>query len=289
MRYVHIHTLSTDQTHGITCAVFSLTDGALLATSDLGGNLCVWDTSTGDLLYCYDASHPMLSLEWSSPSELICGLKNGTILIIGIDAELRVRGSWCHKYPVEHLSYDGAYLASGAQREVTVWKSNDREVTFRFAAMNCVPSPVSDNSEEILVSGLHWLQREDQDRKLIIAYMYHGILIMLIFGSSARTSLSHMGTFLAVSNLDSGFDIYNKVCHRFALAVCWTTPTSGLYPVPVLFIHGGQALVGGSTRGRATVWYLDDTEARKLQVIGVPGKRPPTLVILPPLTRKDHI
>ena len=66
------------------------------------------------------------------------------------------------------------------------------------------------------------------------------------------------GNTLVVSNLDSGFDVYHLDNS--------TSDGSILHPchgrkVPITFIHGGFALLGGSSFGQVSIW---DARSRKL-------------------------
>lgn len=72
--------------------------------------------------------------------------------------------------------------------------------------------------------------------------------------SSADTSISDDGKLLAVSNVVTGFDIY---CADTGEAVCSVGHTvQELRKVPVLFIHGGLALLGGNPRGDVHLWDM---------------------------------
>ncbi len=73
---------------------------------------------------------------------------------------------------------------------------------------------------------------------------------------SASASLSPNGTHIAVSNVVRGFDVY-KVQSEEPLASFDLQDRSALgAPVPVLFIHEGHALVGGSITGKVDLWDL---------------------------------
>lgn len=89
---------------------------------------------------------------------------------------------------------------------------------------------------------------------------------------STSISVDPTGTFVAVSNLDDGFDI-----HRIKTgALVSTIPHDfgDAYPIPVLYIHGGYGIVGGSTLGHASIWYVDEESPVKQQTLDVPGTYP---------------
>ncbi|KAH7917003.1 hypothetical protein BV22DRAFT_1135792 [Leucogyrophana mollusca] len=66
------------------------------------------------------------------------------------------------------------------------------------------------------------------------------------------TSLSPDHRFLAVSNLSTGFDIYDL--HTGAPVLNLSHDASLALQVPVRFIHRGFAVLGGSTTGDVRIW-----------------------------------
>ena len=72
------------------------------------------------------------------------------------------------------------------------------------------------------------------------------------FLSSAHASITEDGEKLAVSNMVSGFDVY-ATATGMSLATL-THAVGSLYAVPVLFAHGGNAIIGGSTVGKVHLW-----------------------------------
>lgn len=73
---------------------------------------------------------------------------------------------------------------------------------------------------------------------------------------SLAASLSPDGALLASSNSVSGFDIYDL---RAGEAIRSFTHEIGKEEraLPVSFIQGGTAIVGGSTTGYLNVWFVD--------------------------------
>ncbi|KAI5981788.1 hypothetical protein EDD15DRAFT_2203663 [Pisolithus albus] len=68
-------------------------------------------------------------------------------------------------------------------------------------------------------------------------------------------SVSRDGNVLVVSNVTSGFDIYHL--NDSSLDGSMLQPSNGML-VPVAFIHGGQAILGGSTCGKVQIWDSTD-------------------------------
>lgn len=89
-------------------------------------------------------------------------------------------------------------------------------------------------------------------------------------GFSARTDLSPDHRFVAVSNVSTGFDVYElktsapvrNLLHK----------TGGKHCLPVLYAHYGQALVGGSPSGIVALW--DAKSGTRLHNLTHPGPSP---------------
>ena len=81
---------------------------------------------------------------------------------------------------------------------------------------------------------------------------------------SASVSLSEDGKYLAVSNVDRGFDVFVMASGE---PLCsFEHEVEEPRAVPVLFVHSGQAIVGGSVIGKVNVWDI------------FLGKMPPLLI-----------
>ncbi|KAH9854791.1 WD40-repeat-containing domain protein [Lenzites betulinus] len=274
MRYRREHKLSGHQTGGISQVSFS-PNSTLLATADLEGKMCIWEVSSGTLLYSYQAAAPILSITWPADLEFVCGLGDGTIATATVDTEngeLKVHGKWCHAYPVEHLSYNRKYLASGAHREVFLWRNRD---VLSDPAEEI--DPPAQGTEEVLVTGIQWLDQAGSNKVdfLVISYMFQGVrVIETETWNVVRTigetqfvsgiSLSPDGGLIAISTLSSGFDIHDFVAGTRLVTVP-DEHDSSKSVIPVLFAHGGHAIITGSSTGSANVWYIDRTQCRKLQ------------------------
>lgn len=76
---------------------------------------------------------------------------------------------------------------------------------------------------------------------------------------SASASLSPNGSNIAVSNVVRGFDVYKVQSEEPLISFDLPNDDSASFarsPVPVLFIHEGHALVGGSMNGKVDLWDL---------------------------------
>ncbi len=84
---------------------------------------------------------------------------------------------------------------------------------------------------------------------------------------SGDASMTLDGTRLVVSNMRSGFDIYDAATGRAVGTL--KHPVNQVRAIPVRFVHGGNAILGGSTVGAAHLW--DVTELRMHPPLVVQG------------------
>ncbi|RDX39902.1 WD40 repeat-like protein [Lentinus brumalis] len=270
--------LTEAHTKGITSVAFN-ENGSFLATAGLDGHVCIWDVRTWSLLDTWAAKTPVTSLAWFTDHALICGLSDGILASFHKYEEGRaiseISGYWAHHHPVEHIACRASgRVVSGAQKELTVWDWNVN--THQTELVKKLPIPGDDDAgddlvegviaDEILITGVFWL-----DTSLVVTYMDHGIYF---FDSQTwtrtktlrpklepprpigRSCISPDGELIAISNVVSGFDIcrldtgelYRSFEHEIG---------EKEYATPVLFIHGGLAIVGGSAVGRVGVWYIE--------------------------------
>ena len=79
-------------------------------------------------------------------------------------------------------------------------------------------------------------------------------------------SITPDGSKLVVSNMRSGFDIYDAATGT-TLATR-THTVNQIRTVPVRFIHGGNVILGGSTVGSANLWDVATRRKQQSLVIG---------------------
>ncbi|KAI0713507.1 WD40-repeat-containing domain protein [Earliella scabrosa] len=283
IKYVQTAHLADGHTKGITSVVFNA-DGSLLASSGLDGAVCVWDTKTWSLLAVYYAKTPVTALAWFTNEALVCGLEDGILSSLVKDNDiLRVSGFHAHRLPVEHLSVSGDLVATGAQEDVGIWYWDTDATKVCIARSLPLPKPQtqpdknvnrSKDQSEVLVTGVFWTTSY-----LIVTYLNHGIRVFsretwkLCSAIDAKSSiisgsLSPHGAFLAAANLVGDFDIYDLEAGT-VIRTFKNEKGGHARAIPVLFIHGGRAIVGGSAVGRVTIWFVDS--GRQLPSLPVPN------------------
>lgn len=70
--------------------------------------------------------------------------------------------------------------------------------------------------------------------------------------------MSPNGTIIALSIIDSGFNLYDLLTGACVGSFPNESGTTGNCTVPVLFAHGGYALFGGSTSGVSHLWNVNN-------------------------------
>ncbi|KAI0744432.1 WD40-repeat-containing domain protein [Earliella scabrosa] len=260
----------------ITAVVFS-PQGNFLATGSLDGKLCIWNVEEGRLLYRHIGEHEITSIVWlpDGEEELLFGTRCGHVARLTVTQnDLSVSGFWAHAYPVEHLAIKDSWLASGALKEVKLWRWDPAVRIYVFTQSLPGPATVKKNAlREVIVTSLHWTTSKQHELLLLVTYMYHGVYLYDArdwHSFSGHASLSQSGTHLAISNLDTGFDVYRM---EDGVPVCsFEHEAPDPDYVPVQFIHGGHAIFGGNSVGRLGVWdiYLK----RRLDLLSIPNNAP---------------
>ncbi|RPD60320.1 WD40 repeat-like protein [Lentinus tigrinus ALCF2SS1-6] len=263
--YTQTAHLTDGHSKGVTALAFN-SDGSLLATAGLDGTLCIWNTSTWTLSDVYYAKNPIVSVAWYTANALICGLEDGVMSSVKIT---HVSGHWAHLYPVEWLAVRDNLVASGAHRELSVWEWDTNGLAGLVHLVKGFSLPGSDgktgeseDDSEVLITGVFWAPT-----MLVVAYLHHGIRLFdtedwknvanidtqcMIVSSS----LSPNGAYMAISDPARGFTIYDLDAAK-AIRTFEHDIGGSERAVPVLFVHGGHAILSGSMVGRVNIWYIN--------------------------------
>ncbi len=85
---------------------------------------------------------------------------------------------------------------------------------------------------------------------------------------SADACLTNDGRVLAVSNMLTGYELFAvKGLVEMDPLFCFKQDVGGR-PLPVRFVHGDHALIGGALHGRVNLW---DIYSRRKQVLTIGG------------------
>ncbi|TBU28225.1 WD40-repeat-containing domain protein, partial [Dichomitus squalens] len=242
--------------------------GQLLASGGLDGRVCVWQVVSHALIYVFSGQSAVLSIAWLEDSEqLVCRMQDGTIAhLVILASSIKLEGFWAHPYPVERLAYSHNQLASGAHGEVKIWlRASGSSWTFQTSLSPPRPSSYT-TAHEIVLTSLHWTSAPSHPSVLLATYMSHGIVAFdaqtgarigaaHVPGRIADACLSRDGRLLVVSNMLTGFELFElKGLVEIEALYCFKQKIQARMPLPVRFLHGDHAIIGGTSDGRINIW-----------------------------------
>ncbi|KAG1845551.1 WD40-repeat-containing domain protein [Suillus subluteus] len=276
--------------HTGTIAALSFSScGTYLASAGVDGKLVIWFVKTGIALHVVCGDAGMLSIAWVTSSQsqnLLCGVADGTVISVIFNSnganphtqDLSATGYKAHRYPVEHLAIKHSQVATGALHQVFLWDHNGDE-WHREASYDAPLSDGANAKSEVIITGLHWMQTKECQSTLAVSYLHHdfGMLLHILGFDAYRslplcrasTTISPDHRLLAVSNMTHGFDLYNLETYAIEGRVFNEIGTGRI--VPVLFIHHGCTVIGGSATGTAYL-HIDPVQDEFLIATGMEGR-----------------
>jgi WD40 repeat protein len=122
-------TWATGNDSEITALHFS-PDGAVLAASDDGKNLWLWEAASGDLLHRSALNQLVLTLTFSPDNALLAvGTQQGEIRFLSLTDYNQIHHIEAHEKPVQNLLFtangDTLYSA-GSDNTVRVWRVSQK-------------------------------------------------------------------------------------------------------------------------------------------------------------------
>ncbi|KAI1786033.1 WD40-repeat-containing domain protein [Ganoderma leucocontextum] len=284
LQYERTAAFEDSPTGGVTSIAFSPT-GVHLASAGLDCRVCIWRVADSSLAHNFAASSPILLLAWvpsHTDGMLVCGCQDGSIIALTTPTPQVLRGSnlpRTHSFPVEHLAVMGKRLVSGAHTELAIWQLSSADRWFHVIDLGIPPKNSYNEDLEVLATSVHWTTSKRRRSLLLATYMHHGyvvydasnwsrVLAIPMNSLIANASITPDGRKLAVSNMVSGFDIYDTDTGSSLGTLSHVIDR--IYAVPILFAHGGNAVIGGSTVGEIDIW--DVANLRKHQTLGLGGK-----------------
>lgn len=96
---------------------------------------------------------------------------------------------------------------------------------------------------------------------------------------SADATLSSDGQFLAISNMLTGFELFHMTAPAEVEPLfSFKQDVTAGRPIPVCFLHGDHAIVGGTSHGQVNIW---DVSSRLKQSLHLDGMRSACLLVPP--------
>ncbi|TFK79240.1 WD40 repeat-like protein, partial [Polyporus arcularius HHB13444] len=281
--YIEIRHLTRGHCDTVNSLSFS-PGGTHLASGGDDTALCIWNISRGQLLYrlLFDEAIDCVLWHPIHPETVIVGLSNGYMFQVygfSLLTTRRYRIDLGARSAVFCFDYDSSSLclAIGMGEEVHV----TREVSQNSYDGDLILSrPVEEAGAGDQRTRPVAVKFHKNGTNVIASYMNHGVIcwdtttrnILWHMTMPAQTPTMYVGSsalnpthrYIAVHNVANGIDLYNvggngqqspRKTYRFK-----ERPKSIVH-LQVRFIHGGKALVSGTTTGGVLVWETGTGEA----------------------------
>ncbi|GBE89659.1 WD40 repeat-like protein [Sparassis crispa] len=293
LQYRSTSTLVEEHTDAINCVALS-PDGLFVASGSTDKRIVVWSLSSGQAIHRLVTHSAVLSLLWrSSPSRIICGTADGTLITAAFNEEnIYVSGFSAHSKPIECLSLSkgttaSRHLATAAHNVVNIWSSVENDTYWDYGdTLDAPPSTPYSASHSVIITSVQWMNDPSADC-LVTAYLHHGIICSRRGTGSIEVlwsihlplcgacNISPANDTLAVCNITSGFDVYAipSGLRRLVLEVPSEPPGMAL---PIVYIHKGTMLLGGASNGKVRLW--DARSGDIVQTLRYHGKFDPLLI-----------
>ncbi|RPD61509.1 WD40 repeat-like protein [Lentinus tigrinus ALCF2SS1-6] len=296
--YIEVKHLSSGHSDTVNSLSFSPA-GTHLASGGDDLALCIWNVSKGQLLYRLLFDEAVDAVLWHPihPETVIVGLSNGYLgqvhgfsLVRSNDIFLGARSTvYCLDYDV-----NTSCLAIGMGEEVHVTREVSQNLYDGDIVFPGPPDPIVENGDRDARLRTVAVKFHKAGTNLIASYVGHGIMyvsfqrhpsLRLRFSSIlgvgiqrpgirySASSLSPSQRYIVVYNGVNGLDLYNvgvngpqspRKIYKFK-----ERPRSP-HHLQVQFIHGGKALLCGTTTGAVLVWETGSGEP--LQELSHGGK-----------------
>ncbi|KAG1859438.1 hypothetical protein C8R48DRAFT_673977 [Suillus tomentosus] len=219
----------------IKCLSFN-SSGRLLASASMDGRVVVWDSATGVALHFCQGNAPCHALSWTVEDDALhCGFEDGFLISVMANDDLQQlegEGVLAHKSSailVEAHKHD-MHLATCSKTEVRTWirgKPGDRW--------------------ELEIAGVSQMGGNMGDE---FSWFNVRTLIKLDYALLSRNE-----RLIAISSSEYGYNVYHIGSNAPIPRAISGSPGEKSYPI--LFVHGGMALLGRNHKGKWALWDVE--------------------------------
>ncbi|KAF8883468.1 WD40-repeat-containing domain protein [Infundibulicybe gibba] len=260
------------KTSGPPLAIAFSDDGKLLASGS-GRLVQLWATEGGVVRHDFVG-------KWGKQRTLYCGFESGYLVMIVVDEEkkeLRTTGFQASQESIHHLAIHPSgsklVIATKIERFDLALHPGYSSPLFlpqwAFTDYLSVPS-ISGQLQAwpVMITFMAWTDSISV-KTLMVSYRHHGAIIWDVEqqeqlsavtardGVQSGGSLSPDGAYLAIPNSQQAFDLYQvQTGVHFKSFTDKDTQLGAPQTHPILFIHGGQWLLGGGI-GKAVIWHVE--------------------------------
>ncbi|KAG2130043.1 WD40-repeat-containing domain protein [Suillus cothurnatus] len=227
---------------------------------------CLAFNQAGDMLAIgdFNARLAIASTNSSEYTDVVDGMQ--LYFILGTH-DLIIHGVQAHASATKLIAVqDLNFIATSGNKEVQIWCSNDGQCNPTLALPLPHDNIFQAHDHEVFITALKWQDdiTDSSGPTLLVSYLYHGIFCWDVEARCAIwkcTALTPIGSFdvsvdhkhLAVANINDGVDIYEMQTGSFRMSC----PRQACDAPPLVFLHGGRALLTTDSKGCANLWSVE--------------------------------
>ncbi|KAG2745840.1 WD40 repeat-like protein [Suillus brevipes Sb2] len=248
----------------IACLAFNQA-GDMLAIGDFDARLAVASTNSSEYTDVIDGHAPVLCVTWFG-NIIFAGYSTGLLLSVILGThDLLIHGVQAHALATKFIAIqDLNLIATSGTKEVKLWRSSDGQCNQTSALP--LPHDEAFQAHEVITTALQWQDgvTDAAGPALLVSYLHHGIFCWDVEAQSAIwkcATLTPIGSldvsvdhkYLVMANIKDGVDIYEVQTGRFKMSC----PRQVRDAPPLMFVHGGRALLTTDSKGCANIWSIE--------------------------------